>query len=67
MHLNLADLPTFYVIGRCSKGSRHYSKGMSYEDALAIMPKYISVVDYFGGGTVDLVNWDGVVLKHKKV
>ena len=61
------DIPQFCIIGRCTCGSRHYSENMTYERALSMMPKYIGVVEYFGGGTVELVDNNGIVLKYKHV
>lgn len=56
----------YFIVGRCFNGSRHYSEDMTYENALATMPKYIGIVEHFGGGTVDLMT-EGQVLRHKIV
>ena len=61
------DIPNYTVVGRCLSGSRHYSENMTYEEALAAMPKYVSVVEYFGGGTVDLWENDNRILKTKVI
>lgn len=63
----IADAPVFSIVGRCHKGSRHYSENMNYEKALATMPKYVSVVEYFGGGTVELIDYNGNIIKLKRV
>lgn len=67
IHALNPNLPLFFIVGRCTCGSRHYSEMLTYEKALSIMPKYIGVVDYFGGGTIELVDYNGNVLKRKSV
>ena len=59
------DFPGYYIIGRSLTGGRYYSEKLTYEDALAEMPKYIAVVNYFGGGVVDLYDWNGRIIKSK--
>lgn len=56
----------YYIIGRTNAGGRYYSENMCYEDAIASMPKYAGMVQYFGGGTVELVRGE-TILKHKIV
>ena len=51
----------YYIVGRTFKGGRYYSENMADENALAEMPKYIGVVDYFGGGVVELVENESVI------
>ena len=60
------DESKYFIVGRCFDGSRHYSEDMTYENALATMPKYVAMVGLFGGGSVDLMT-EGAVLRHKKV
>lgn len=66
-YCSIADAPVFSIVGRCNCGSRHYSEYMNYETALINMPKYIGVVEYFGGGTVELLDFNGNTLKIKHV
>ena len=65
--VNIADMPIFSIVGRCNCGSRHFSEYMTYEQALAAMPKYVSVVEYFGGGVVELFDYDGNIVKIKRI
>ena len=44
----------YYIAGLCLNGSRHYSEPMTYEKIKTEFPKYTSVVEYFGGGEVQL-------------
>ena len=62
-----SDYPIFYLIGICNNGSRHYSKDMTYEEALQEMPRYIGVVEYFGGGVVRLMEKPNKCIKFKNV
>lgn len=55
----------YFIRGICTCGGRHYSENMCYEDALAAMPKYVGVVEHFGGGVVELVEDEDKVLKYK--
>ena len=55
----------YYIVGRCLCGSRHESEKLTYEEALAEMPKYIATVNYFGGGVVELYDWNGNIVKSK--
>lgn len=48
------DDTQYYIIGRTNTGSRHYSETLTLGNALDLFPKYCGVVDYFGGGTVEL-------------
>lgn len=59
--------PNYFIVGLCTCGSRHYSENMPYEKALATIPKYISTVEYFGGGVVKLIEGEDTVLKYHLV
>lgn len=49
------DGTDFFVIGRCTSGSRHYSEDLSSLDkAFEMFDIYADLVNYFGGGTVEL-------------
>lgn len=48
------DDTKYHIIGRTNTGSRHYSETLSLSKALDQFPLYCGVVDYFGGGTVEL-------------
>lgn len=45
----------YFVVGRCTSGSRHYSESLTLSNASDIFDKYKALVDYFGGGTVELI------------
>ena len=62
------DNENYCVHGVCHCGSRHISENLNYENALALMPEYIGLVEYFGGGTVALINCKtGQILRSKKI
>ena len=48
------DGTDFFVIGRCTSGSRHYSEYLPLGKAFEMFNVYADLVDYFGGGTVEL-------------
>ena len=66
-HSENPNTKNFYIAGICNSGSRHYSEDMTYEDALAVMPKYSGIVEYFGGGIVELIEKPYKCLKIKIV
>lgn len=48
-------VPRYYVIGRALCGGRFYSENVKdYDEAMILFDKYSAVVDYFGGGIVEL-------------
>lgn len=51
--------PMYFIVGRCLNGSRHYSENMCFSKVVKNVDKYRSVVDYFGGGTVDVYRTTG--------
>lgn len=64
------DTTEYFVIGRCTTGSRHYSESLLLGDALNMFDVYCGLVDYFGGGVVDLVaHRDGAdfYIKHRRI
>lgn len=65
------DETDFFVIGRCTSGSRHYSEYLSsLGKAFEMFDVYADLVDYFGGGTVELWATDyrrHMQIKHKHV
>lgn len=54
----------YYIVGRTHRGGRFYSEDMSYTEALKLIKTYYSIVDYFGGGVVELVKADQIQLKY---
>lgn len=60
---NYYNIENYYIVGRTFKGGRYYSENMTCENALAEIPKYVSVIDYFGGGTVELVKNESVIYR----
>ena len=59
----------FFVIGRCLNGSRHYSEYLSLSKAFEIFDIYSDIVEYFGGGTVEIwadVGYD-ILIRQKSV
>lgn len=65
------DSTKFFVVGRCTTGSRHYSELIfSFSESLEKFNLYKDLVDYFGGGTVELWAVDGyteLLIKHKHI
>ena len=59
--------PEYFIIGRCLSGSRHYSEALKFYDLFEMVKKYIGVVDYFGGGTVEVYKEDGTLVLSKAV
>ena len=57
------NIENCYIVGRTFKGGRYYSENMTFENALAEIAKYVSVVDYFGGGTVELVKNESIIYR----
>ena len=51
----------YYIAGVCLRGSRHYSEHMTYDKATREFPKYVSVVEYFGGGEVQLFRGEKLI------
>ena len=49
----------YFIIGRCLSGSRHYSENMCFSKIMDVIDKYRAVVDYFGGGTVEVYRATG--------
>lgn len=60
---NYYNTENYYIVGRTFKGGRYYSENMTYENAVIEMSKYVSVVDYFGGGVVELVQNESVICR----
>lgn len=54
-----AEKSLYFIVGRCLSGSRHYSENMCFPEVVKVIDKYRSVVDYFGGGTVDVYRATG--------
>jgi len=44
----------FTIVGRCLSGSRHYSESLCVGEVAEEFDKYVAVVNYFGGGTVEV-------------
>ena len=63
----VADTRKYFIAGRCLSGSRHYSEYMTWNKALKEFSKYVAVVNYFGGGTVEIYSEDGELYKSKTV
>ena len=63
----VADARKYFIAGRCLSGSRHYSEYMTWNQALKEFGKYIAVVNYFGGGTVEIYSEYGELCKSKIV
>jgi hypothetical protein len=57
----------YFVIGRCLSGSRHYSESVFWDDIAELFDKYVAVVDYFGGGIVEVYCEDGTLLASEVV
>lgn len=51
----------YYIVGRCISGSRHYSESLTWDEVEKEFGKYVGVVDYFGGGIVDVYTAAGDV------
>lgn len=50
----------YMVIGTTYRGAHFYSESFdSYDDAIDVYPKYAAMVEYFGGGTVDMYEYSG--------
>lgn len=45
----------YFVRGLCLKGSRHYSATLNWDEALKVFEEYKDIVNYYGGGYVELV------------
>lgn len=51
----------YFVVGRCTTGSRHYSESLTLSAAFEMFETYKGLVEYFGGGTVELIAHRGDV------
>lgn len=51
----------YFVVGRCITGSRHYSESLTLGVAFEMFETYKGLVEYFGGGTIELVAHRGDV------
>jgi len=58
-------LNKYFIVGRCLSGSRHYSESFTWEEAMSEFDKYVAVVNYFGGGIVEVYNDDGEICYSK--
>ena len=61
INLEIEEKPKYFIVGRCLSGSRHYSESICFCDLFEMINKYIAVVDYFGGGTVEVYYQNGDV------
>lgn len=57
--VDVAEESMYFIVGRCLNGSRHYSENMCFSEIVCAIDKYRAVVDYFGGGTVDVYRATG--------
>ena len=58
----LRDYDGYVVIGRCLSGSRHFSEIIPFEEVADMVDKYCGVVEYFGGGIVEVYSEDGELI-----
>lgn len=49
------DYTSYHVIGRTTTGARFYSEKLGLADAFKYYEDYKGLVDYFGGGEVELI------------
>ena len=56
----------YTIIGRCFSGSRHYSEKMTYETMVKEYPKYAAMIQYFGGGELQVL-YQGDILKEELI
>lgn len=54
--------PGYVIIGRCACGSRHYSETIPFEKVADMVDKYCGVVEYFGGGIVEVYSEKGELI-----
>ena len=57
----------YFIVGRCLSGSRHYSESVFWDEITELFDKYTAVVDYFGGGIVEVYCEDGTLLASEVV
>ena len=57
----------YFIVGRCLSGSRHYSESVFWDEIIELLDKYVAVVDYFGGGIVEIYREDGTLLASEVV
>ena len=57
----------YVIVGRCLSGSRHYSEPLTWDEVEKEFDKYVAVVDYFGGGIVEIYNGEGEICRSKVV
>lgn len=63
----LSDENYYIIVGKCLSGSRHYSEALNWNEVGEEFDKYIAVVDYFGGGIVEVYTKEGDVCRSQVV
>lgn len=63
----LDEMDSYTIVGRCLSGSRHYSETLSWGEVEKEFNKYVAVVDYFGGGVVEVYSAAGDICRSKVV
>ena len=61
------EMNGYYIVGRCLSGSRHYSELLTWDEVETEFDKYVAVVNYFGGGTVEVYTSEGDICRSRTV
>lgn len=65
--VTLEEMNTYNIVGRCISGSRHYSEPLTWGEVEEEFDKYVAVVDYFGGGVVEVYTPAGDICRSQVV